>query len=308
MNRTATYPPQTPRYYNGGYRYFFNGQEADNEVLGEGGLAGYEFRQYDTRLGRWWGIDQKAAKYPSLSPYQFCADNPNWCKEMDGSDFVVTVEKSGSENIITVKMNVYAISETAYKQLLPAAAEINSISRTVTIDDVHYTLYFEINPFPPSETNNITKSRYIAEGKALSDGYLGNVFLGTNHKAGTQEVVRDGQTGYVGGRTSGKSSWMYLGPDGIDFGNHYKIVGHELLHLLGLDDKGGEFYAPGGRMEYIASPYNDFDMYDISNDDIQNVLRFAFLFNQAPRAKENVRVDYLDDIDPIAPNPNIEVK
>ena len=61
-------------------------------------------------------------------------------------------------------------------------------------------------------------------------------------------------------------------------------------------------------MEYVASPYNGFDMYDISNDDVQNVLRFAFLFNQAPRAKENVRIDYLDDIDPIAPNPSIEVK
>ncbi len=36
MNPASTAPPQTPRYYNGGYRYFFNGQEADNEVLGEG--------------------------------------------------------------------------------------------------------------------------------------------------------------------------------------------------------------------------------------------------------------------------------
>ncbi len=36
MIRSTTYPPQTPRYYNGGYRYFFNGQEADNGVLGEG--------------------------------------------------------------------------------------------------------------------------------------------------------------------------------------------------------------------------------------------------------------------------------
>ena len=36
MNHTATYPPQTPRFYIGGYRYFFNGQEGDNEVLGEG--------------------------------------------------------------------------------------------------------------------------------------------------------------------------------------------------------------------------------------------------------------------------------
>ena len=60
----------------GGYRYFFNGQESDGEAYGQGGLAGYEFREYDTRLGRWWGIDRKAAKYPSLSPYQFCANNP----------------------------------------------------------------------------------------------------------------------------------------------------------------------------------------------------------------------------------------
>ena len=308
MNRTSTYPPKFPRPAMGGYRYFFNGQESDGEVYGQGSLAGYEFRQYDTRLGRWWGIDQKAAKYPSLSPYQFCAGNPIISKDLDGRDFVVTIEKSGSENIITVKMNVYAASQGAYEQLLPAVAEINSITKTVTIDDVEYTLCFEINPFPPSETNDMTKSKYIAEGKAISDGYFGNVFLGTNHKAGIQEVVRDGHTGYVGGSTSGKSSWMYPGPDGIDFGNYYKLVGHELFHLLGLDDKGGEFYAPGGRMEYVASPYNGFDMYDISNDDIQNVLRFAFLFNQALRAKENVRIDYLDDIDPIAPNPSIEVK
>jgi hypothetical protein len=225
-------------------------------------------------------------------------------RDVDGSDFVVTIEKSGSENIITVKMNVYAVSETAYKQLIPAVEEINSITKTVTIDNVEYTLYFEINPFPPCETNDIKKSKYIQEGKALSDGYLGNVFLGTKYQDGVQEVVRNGHTAYVGGRTSGKSSWMYPGPDGIDFGNYYKIVGHELLHLLGLDDKGGEFYAPGGRMEYIDS----FDMYDISNDDIRNILRYAFLFNQAKHAKENVRVDYLDDIDPIAPNPNIEVK
>ncbi|MBP5495794.1 MAG: hypothetical protein J6X98_01290 [Bacteroidales bacterium] len=308
MIPTLTYPPQHPRSDMGGYRYFFNGQEADNEVLGEGGLAGYEFRQYDTRLGRWWGIDRKAAKYPSLSPYQFCADNPIWMVDVDGSDFVVTVEKSGSENIITVKMNVYAISETAYKQLLAATDEINSITRTVTIDNVEYTLYFEINPFPPSETNDIKKSKYIEEGKALSEGYLGNVFLGTKYQEGVQEVVRDGHTGYVGGRTSGKSSWMYPGPDGLDFGNYYKLVGHELLHLLGLDDEGGEYYAPEGRMEYIASPYNGFDMNDISNKDIQNILKFAFLFNQAIYAKEKVRVDYLDDIDPIIPNPKIEVK
>ncbi len=54
MNPTLTYPPQPPRYYSGGYRYFFNGQEADNEVLVEGALHAFEYRMHDTRIGQFW--------------------------------------------------------------------------------------------------------------------------------------------------------------------------------------------------------------------------------------------------------------
>ena len=53
----------------GGYRYFFNGQEADNEVFGETANFGYEFRQYDSRLGRWWSVDPKWNEYQSVSLY-----------------------------------------------------------------------------------------------------------------------------------------------------------------------------------------------------------------------------------------------
>ena len=80
VNYTDYYPfgyPMWERSYdNGGYRYFFNGQEGDNEVLGEGALAGYEFRQYDTRLGRWWGVDPDVSKFPGESPFLFCGGNP----------------------------------------------------------------------------------------------------------------------------------------------------------------------------------------------------------------------------------------
>lgn len=117
MIHTITYPPKSSRPDMGRYRYFFNGQESDAEAYGSESLAGYEFRQYDTRLGRWWGADRKAAKYPSLSPYQFCEGNPVLSKDLDGSDSVVTIVGTGSEKIITIKMNIYAVSETAYQQL-----------------------------------------------------------------------------------------------------------------------------------------------------------------------------------------------
>ena len=86
MNFTSTYPPQTPRYDNGGYRYFFNGQEADNEVFGDGALTGYEFRQYDTRLGRWWGVDPLFADNSCFSPYIFVNNNPIILVDPDGGN------------------------------------------------------------------------------------------------------------------------------------------------------------------------------------------------------------------------------
>ena len=76
MNHTSTHPPKSLRPANGGYRYFFNGQEVDNEVLGEGALHAFEYRMHDTRIVRFWSVDPMASKYPSLSPYVYCANNP----------------------------------------------------------------------------------------------------------------------------------------------------------------------------------------------------------------------------------------
>ena len=84
MNFTSTYPLRTPRSDFGGYRYFFNGQEADNEVLGEGTLHAFEYRMHDTRIGRFWSVDPLAGKFPCWSTYQFAGLMPTWCWEMEG--------------------------------------------------------------------------------------------------------------------------------------------------------------------------------------------------------------------------------
>ncbi len=55
----------------GGYRYFFNGQEADNEVFGDRALHAFEYRMHDTRLGRFWSVDPLAGKFPWNSVYAF---------------------------------------------------------------------------------------------------------------------------------------------------------------------------------------------------------------------------------------------
>ena len=70
----------------GGYRYFFNGQEGDNEVFVE--VANYtaEFWQYDSRLGRRWNLDW--IYKPFSSNYAAFANNPVWFTDPSGLDTI----------------------------------------------------------------------------------------------------------------------------------------------------------------------------------------------------------------------------
>ena len=63
-------------------RYKYNGKEKDPES----GLHYYGARYYDSDISQWLSIDPMADKYPSLSPYNYCADNPVVLVDPDGRD------------------------------------------------------------------------------------------------------------------------------------------------------------------------------------------------------------------------------
>ena len=84
MISKTTYQQSSLRSANGGYRYFFNGQESDGEVYGEGVSLTAEFWQYDSRLGRRWNIDPVFKDYES--PYACFAGNPVWFVDNMGLD------------------------------------------------------------------------------------------------------------------------------------------------------------------------------------------------------------------------------
>ncbi|MDD2982848.1 MAG: RHS repeat-associated core domain-containing protein [Crocinitomicaceae bacterium] len=69
---------------DGGYRYSFQGQESDDEVKGRGNSYDFGARMYDSRLGRFFAVDPLASKFPSISPYAFCIDNPIYFVDPDG--------------------------------------------------------------------------------------------------------------------------------------------------------------------------------------------------------------------------------
>ena len=69
--------------------YKFNAKELDEET----GLYYYGARYYDPRSSIWLGVDPLAEKYPNVSSYVYCADNPMSIIDHDGRALNITTNK-----------------------------------------------------------------------------------------------------------------------------------------------------------------------------------------------------------------------
>ncbi len=89
------------------YRFGFNGMEKDNELKGIGNSLDFGARIYDSRVARWLSLDPLAAEYPSLSPYDFVANNPIKFIDPDGKK----IRTRGISNTPYIKIvdNVFAL-------------------------------------------------------------------------------------------------------------------------------------------------------------------------------------------------------
>jgi RHS repeat-associated protein len=66
------------------YLFSFNGKEKIDEINGVGNDLDFGARVYDSRLGRWLSLDPLQAKYPNMSPYNYCANSPISLVDPDG--------------------------------------------------------------------------------------------------------------------------------------------------------------------------------------------------------------------------------
>ena len=72
------------RTMSGGYKYGFQNQELDDEIMGEGNSVNFKFRLYQPLISRFFLSDLLAYKAPGWSPNRFCFNNPIQFLELDG--------------------------------------------------------------------------------------------------------------------------------------------------------------------------------------------------------------------------------
>ena len=82
--------------------FAFSAKERDAET----GLSYFGARYYSSDLSLWLSVDPMSDKYPSLSPYVYCADNPVGLVDPNGEEVVITgtaaddyVSRLNTENV-----------------------------------------------------------------------------------------------------------------------------------------------------------------------------------------------------------------
>ena len=66
--------------------FAFSAKERDVET----GLSYFGARYYSSDLSIWLSVDPMSDKYPSMSPYVYCADNPVKCVDPNGEEVDVS--------------------------------------------------------------------------------------------------------------------------------------------------------------------------------------------------------------------------
>ena len=154
------------------YRYFFNGQEADNEVYGEGAVLGYEFRQYDARIGRFWSVDPLAGKFPWNSVYAFAENRVVDGMELEGLEVVVraTRNTTNTRPVFFRETNNYA--RTEYGRLPSIRNTTTTTYRIATHNGMRTTVsspqFSYLETFHSPQGNNIPMSANNIQAKMIA--------------------------------------------------------------------------------------------------------------------------------------------
>ena len=93
------------------WTYTFSAKERDSET----GLSYFGSRYYSSDLSIWLSVDPQASKYPSLSPYVYCADNPVRCVDPDGEEIeIITETDANGKKTITINFTAKIINKSSH--------------------------------------------------------------------------------------------------------------------------------------------------------------------------------------------------
>ena len=205
----------------------FTGKETDCETV----YSYFGARYYDpTLLTSWTAVDPMADKYPSLSPYNYCAWNPIKIVDPDGRDGEVIID--GENHTINVTCNIYYLESdfkvNGAKNFVKPYQDNQSILQTSS------TVYGKDNAvqFPVGEGNDevMWTISFTVNYISCQDEKALNEALKNDPYANRMTYQEESETKNITGSYINKVITLFHAA----FGGDGKTMAHETGHGMGL--------------------------------------------------------------------------
>ncbi|AMO20681.2 RHS repeat domain-containing protein [Flavobacterium columnare] len=174
------------------YRYGFNGMEKDDELKGEGNSYDFGARMLDPRVGRWFSVDSKAAKFSSETTYGYVSNNPLVFIDPDGDEKIIVIgggdkegndkakfinaglkrlndliKRSGKEGITLVITDKYLME--AYKKQIDKQVKLADSKYKGQVSVVYINNGDELTNYMNSKTTKSEKLSKIRKGDPITE-------------------------------------------------------------------------------------------------------------------------------------------
>ena len=198
--------------------YTFSAKEKDAET----GYSYFGSRYYNSDLSIWLSVDPMSDKYPLLSPYVYCNNNPILIKDPNGEDGVITIKN----NKITISANVYLYGKGATRAVAnQMQADVNKKwGGSYSAKSANGTT-FEVS---------VKVKIKLYQDKEKSSPVLIPQSWNPFNRDNFIEVTDDDSRSYV--KKGDEGTWRSHGRNGKSLAQDDPAP-HEVGHLLGLGDR-----------------------------------------------------------------------
>ncbi len=94
-----------------GYRFGFSLQEGDNEISGTLSHLSFKYREFDSRIGKFWSSDILFAKFPWNSPFCYAENKVIEGIDFEGLEFTRRITYNVGTGQFNVKLNLQVKSK-----------------------------------------------------------------------------------------------------------------------------------------------------------------------------------------------------
>ncbi len=234
--RTATVWRNLQQYPHphSGETYTFSAKERDTET----GLSYFGARYYSSDLSIWLSVDPMSEKYPSFSPYVYCANNPVKLVDPNGEEIVLeTIYKKDANGNDTKEIERYNIRITG--------KIINNSGMNIDMSEAKEQIVSQIESSFSGVTESgipvTTTADFEVVNSLMEISQSDHIITLSNDVKIEKVMSASGKVNDIGRRKAWVDAHLFKGPLDAITKNGGKAAAHEIGHLMGLRHSRGLF-------------------------------------------------------------------